>query len=54
MVTQISPMLAVSDATAAIQFYKAAFGAEERWRIEARARGGQAALGCNAAPSLRS
>ncbi|MEX2226511.1 MAG: VOC family protein [Dehalococcoidia bacterium] len=33
MATQISPMLAVSDAEAAIAFYKRAFGAEERWRI---------------------
>ena len=32
--TQISPMLAVNDALAAIAFYKAAFGALERWRIE--------------------
>src|SRR6266581_107991 len=31
--TQISPMLAVSDPAAAIDFYKRAFGAEERWRI---------------------
>ncbi len=31
--TQISPMLAVSDAAAAIDFYGRAFGAEERWRI---------------------
>ena len=35
MTTQISPMLAVSDPAAAIDFYGAAFGAEERWRIEA-------------------
>ena len=27
-------MLAVSDASAAIAFYKTAFGAEERWRID--------------------
>jgi uncharacterized glyoxalase superfamily protein PhnB len=33
MATQISPMLAVSDAAAAIEFYKRAFGAIERWRI---------------------
>src|SRR4051794_25776831 len=33
MTTQVSPMLAVSDPAAAIDFYKAAFGAEERWRI---------------------
>lgn len=35
MGTQISPMLAVSDGAAAIDFYKRAFGAEERWRIDA-------------------
>ena len=34
MGTQISPMLAVSDAVAAIEFYKKAFGAEELWRID--------------------
>jgi PhnB protein len=34
MTTQISPMLAVSDPRAAIDFYKAAFGAQERWRID--------------------
>jgi PhnB protein len=34
MSTQISPMLAVSDGRAAIEFYKAAFGAQEHWRIE--------------------
>ena len=33
MSTQISPMLAVSDPAAAIDFYKRAFGAEELWRI---------------------
>jgi PhnB protein len=33
MNTQISPMLAVSDPEAAIDFYKRAFGAEELWRI---------------------
>jgi len=33
MVTQIAPMLAVSDASAAIDFYKAAFGAELLWRL---------------------
>jgi len=32
--TQISPMLAVRDGIEAIEFYKAAFGAEERWRID--------------------
>lgn len=33
MSTRISPMLAVTDPVAAIEFYKVAFGAEERWRI---------------------
>jgi uncharacterized glyoxalase superfamily protein PhnB len=33
MPTQISPMLAVSDPAAAIDFYKRAFGAVELWRI---------------------
>jgi PhnB protein len=33
MATQISPMLAVSDPAAALDFYKRAFGAEELWRI---------------------
>jgi uncharacterized glyoxalase superfamily protein PhnB len=31
--TVVSPMLAVSDAPAAIEFYRAAFGAVERWRV---------------------
>jgi PhnB protein len=31
--TQISPMLAVSDGNAAIEFYKAAFGARVLWRL---------------------
>ena len=31
--TQISPMLAVSDPAAAINFYRRAFGAEVRWQI---------------------
>ena len=31
--TQISPMLAVSDGNAAIQFYGAAFGATVLWRL---------------------
>ena len=35
MKTQISPMLAVSDGKAAIAFYKAAFGAEVLWQIDA-------------------
>jgi PhnB protein len=33
MATQISPMLAVSDPQAAIDFYSRAFGAEIRWQI---------------------
>ncbi len=33
MQTQISPMLAVSDGNAAIDFYKAAFGAELLWHL---------------------
>jgi PhnB protein len=33
MPTQISPMLAVTDGNAAIEFYKAAFGAEVLWRL---------------------
>jgi PhnB protein len=33
MPTQISPMLAVSDPAAAIDFYIRAFGAEVRWQI---------------------
>ena len=32
--TRISPMLAVSDGKAAIDFYISAFGAEELWRID--------------------
>lgn len=38
MKTQISPMLAVSDAAAAIEFYRSVFGAEEHWRIEGGGR----------------
>lgn len=34
MQTQISPMLAVSDGNAAIEFYKAAFGAELVWHVD--------------------
>jgi PhnB protein len=34
MATQISPMLAVSDGNAAIEFYKAAFGASLLWHLE--------------------
>jgi PhnB protein len=33
MATQISPMLAVSDGNAAIEFYKAAFGATVLWQL---------------------
>jgi PhnB protein len=33
MSTQISPMLAVSDGSAAIAFYKAAFGATVLWQL---------------------
>ena len=33
METQISPMLAVSNGSAAIEFYKAAFGAEVLWHL---------------------
>jgi PhnB protein len=33
MSTQISPMLAVSDGNVAIEFYKAAFGAEVLWDL---------------------
>ena len=33
--TQISPMLSVSDGKAAIAFYEAAFGATVRWMIDA-------------------
>ena len=33
MGTQISPMLAVSDGAAAIEFYKAAFGASVLWSL---------------------
>jgi len=32
--TQIAPMLAVSDARAAIEFYKAAFGAALLWHLD--------------------
>jgi PhnB protein len=34
MPPQISPMLAVSDGNAAIEFYQAAFGATVLWRLE--------------------
>lgn len=33
MPTQISPMLAVSDGSAAIEFYRRAFGAEVLWQL---------------------
>ena len=33
MTTHISPMLAVSDGNAAIEFYEAAFGAEVLWKL---------------------
>jgi PhnB protein len=33
MTTQISPMLAVTDGNRAIDFYKAAFGAELLWKL---------------------
>jgi PhnB protein len=34
MGTRISPMLAVTDGNAAIEFYKAAFGAKVRWHLD--------------------
>ena len=34
MATQISPMLAVSDGNAAIEFYRKAFGAEVLWHLD--------------------
>jgi PhnB protein len=34
MTTQISPMLAVSDGKAAIEFYKTAFGAKLLWSLD--------------------
>ena len=33
MPTEISPMLAVSDGSAAIEFYRRAFGAEVLWQL---------------------
>ena len=39
MGTQISPMLAVSDGRAAIEFYKAAFGATLFWDLEGAVAG---------------
>jgi len=49
MTTQISPMLAVSDVNAAIEFYKAAFGAILLWHLDG---GGHvvAGLSINVAP----
>ncbi len=43
MATQISPMLAVNDGNAAIEFYKAAFGATLLWHLD----GGVAGLAVN-------
>lgn len=40
--TRIAPMLAVRGGARAIEFYKAVFGAVERWRIDA---GGSVAAG---------
>ncbi len=34
MATQISPMLAVGDGNAAVEFYKAAFGATLLWHLD--------------------
>lgn len=45
MGTQISPMLAVSDGNAAIEFYKAAFGASLLWDLD----GGVAGLSIDGA-----
>ncbi len=39
MTTQISPMLAVSDGTAAIAFYERAFGATLLWELEGAVAG---------------
>jgi|HubBroStandDraft_6_1064221.scaffolds.fasta_scaffold191003_2 hypothetical protein len=36
MMTQIAPMLAVSDGNAAIDFYKAAFSAQLLWQVGGR------------------
>ena len=46
MTAQISPMLAVADGNAAIQFYKAAFGATVLWHLD----GAVAGLSINGAP----
>ena len=45
--TQITPMLAVSDSAAAIEFYKKAFGAEELWQIEGGGVAGMSIGGAN-------
>ena len=45
MGTEISPMLAVGDGNAAIEFYKAAFGATLLWRLD----GGVAGLSIDGA-----
>ena len=39
MGTQISPMLAVGDGNAAIEFYKAAFGATLQWHLDGAVAG---------------
>lgn len=39
MGTQISPMLAVGDGKAAIEFYQAAFGATVRWHLDSAVAG---------------
>jgi PhnB protein len=46
MATQISPMLAVSDGNAAIEFYRAAFGATLLWSLDSAVAG----LSINGAP----
>jgi PhnB protein len=49
MLTQIAPMLAVSDGNAAIDFYKAAFGAEVRWHLDGGGAGVVAGLSIDGA-----
>jgi PhnB protein len=49
MGTQISPMLAVGDANAAIEFYQAAFGATLLWRL-GEGEDGVAGLSIDGAP----
>jgi PhnB protein len=39
MGTQIAPMLAVTDGRAAIEFYKAAFGATVLWNLDGTVAG---------------